>query len=232
MVTESGISLKAFTDTIRKHPLFDGLSDKELSFLLEPDSCILGNYRKGAVIVQEGEACHAVGFVISGGLCAQLLSHAGGIIKMRMFVKGDCFGQGLLFMPRQRYPYTIVANDRASVLYVPYEGFRQVMDSSIRFNQNLISSLCESMEILMDKVRILSRADVRSRLILYLGKEMRRANSAIIDLPHTKADIAALLGVARPSVPRELGRMQRDGLIEVRNRRVLIKQTDSFASLQ
>ena len=53
----------------------------------------------------------------------------------------------------------------------------------------------------------------------------------VVDLKMNREQLAAFLGVARPSLSRELMRMQADGLIEVSKKRILIKDKQAVELL-
>ena len=78
----------------------------------------------------------------------------------------------------------------------------------------------EKINRLGDKVRILSFPSVRDRIAFYLF-QIQDNNQRVV-LTETREDIADYLGIARPSLSRELGRMQEEGLIQLDGHEVIV----------
>jgi len=200
-------------ELLKKNILFRGLTEQEFQVLLEPDACILGRYKKNTVIVHENELCRSVGYIMEGILSYQQIAPTGEMIKIHLFYPGECFGQTIIFASRPVYAYTLVTSSPAVILYIQAEKIKALLAVSRVFCNNFTVYLSDTMRLAQDKVRILSQRDVRSRLILYLSDAASRTGCFRFKLPNSKTEIADLIGVARPSVSRELKRMQTDGLI-------------------
>ncbi len=210
-------------EVLKKNRLFWNLSDQDIKNLLEPDACILGRYGKKTVIVHENEPCRSVGFILEGTLSFQQISVSGEMIKIHMFHPGDCFGLAIIFASQPLYPYTLITSSAAAILYIPIERIKALLNVSPVFCNNFSVHLSDRIRMLQAKVRILSQRDVRSRLILYLSGAASHTGAARFKLSSSKTEIADLIGVARPSVSRELRRMQEDGLIVLEGNWITIR---------
>jgi len=95
-------------------------------------------------------------------------------------------------------------------------------------NKNYIALLSHRVSIFQKKIRIFSEKEVRSRLILYFSYEFSKTKETSFLLNHTKTEIADMIGVARPSVSRELKHMEEDGLIIMDRNLITIKEPNIF----
>lgn len=211
-----------------ENQLFNNITVQELSTILEPDGYILGHYKKNSVIMQENEPCRSIGFVLSGSLSVLQLSPTGEMMKIEMFGEGDCFGPALLYSCEPFYPYTLFTSSPTDILYLSFSQIEALLKASFVFNINYIAFLSNRVLLFKNKIQILSQKDVRSRLLLYFSNEAKKAGGLTFALTSSKTEIADLLGVARPSVSRELKRMQEDGLLLVDKRQVTIKDLACF----
>ncbi len=221
--------MDTYIEKMVKNKLFRNLTEQDFKILLEPGTYILGQYMKNAIIVQENDPCRSIGFILEGKLSVQQLSHSGEMIKIQTFRQGNCFGQALLYSPEPVYPYTLIASSRTSILYILFSQVEALLKMSFVFNRNYIAFLSDRMNMFQNKIRILSQNDVRSRLILYLFEESGKCGNLSFKLPYSKTEIADMIGVARPSVSRELRHMQEDGLLELDHDMVTIKKPEVFS---
>ncbi len=95
--------------------------------------------------------------------------------------------------------------------------------------RNLLSNAVDRIEKLGKKVQYLSTPSVRKRIAYFLFN-IQQENGSIV-LTSTQENIADYIGVARPSLSRELGNMQNDGLIRIDGRRVEILDQKQFDQL-
>lgn len=218
-----------YMEEILKNGLFSGISRDELAGFLEFDTCTLAKYPRNSLIVQESEKCSSIGLLLEGTLSVQQLSAAGDTIILNYISKGESFGEGVLFSKDPLYRFSVLSMSSSVVLFIPLEQVKKLLEESSMFKTNYIAFLSDRLQLMKNKISILSRKDVRSRLLIYLSAESRKAGSLSFILPHTRTEIAEQLGVARPSIPRELLRMQKDRLIRLNGREVSILNPDQFS---
>jgi CRP-like cAMP-binding protein len=227
-VTHPEVVVNTYSGILRKNRLFQDLSEQDFRTLLEPDICILGHYVKNTVIAQEKEPCRSICFIMEGSLSFQQISATGEMTKIQVFHSGECFGFVLFFSSQPVYPYTIVTSAATKILYIPFEKIKALLDTSPAFNANCMIFLADTVQMFQRKIKILSQKDVRTKLIVYFAGVASRAEALSFQLPHTKTEIADLIGVARPSVSRELKHMQEAGLIALERNVVTLKKPEAF----
>ncbi len=103
-------------ESLLKSDLFINIELETLQAHLELDSCILGNYKKGNLIIQENDPCKSIGFVLSGALAIQNLSSTGEALTIKMFSTSDCFGAALLYARNPTYPFSLVTTQATTIL--------------------------------------------------------------------------------------------------------------------
>ena len=85
--------------------------------------------------------------------------------------------------------------------------------------ENFVSLLSNKVFILNSKIKSISFKSIRQKVINYILNEVKEQKSSSIILKNTKEEIAALLGVPRPSLSRELINLRDMNYIEF-NRKV------------
>ena len=217
-----------YEEIIATNALFKHLTASEFKILLEPDACIIGHYKKNTIIMQEGDVCVSIGFIIEGSLSVQQLSPSGELMDIQIFHTGDCFGPALMYASQPIYPYTLMTLTKTRILYIPFSRIDALLNSNPAFCKEYIIFLSNRVNAFQQKIRLLSQKDVRSRLILYFSGIFDFSKGTTFQLLHTKTEIAELLGVARPSLSRELKKMQLDGLLLVNHNIITILKPELF----
>lgn len=214
--------------TLLNNPLFENLDLQTLIETIDLDHCILGNYKKGALIVQEGDPCNSVGFVLTGGLAIQQFTSTGEVLTINIFNAHDAFGTALYSKPHAKYPFTLISLKDSQVLFLPFDQIQKLLRSSQQFNDNFITFLSGRVLNFKSKLQMMQHKDVRSRLIYYLSTEYKSCGQTTFRLPHSKIAISEIIGVARPSVPRELRNMATDQIIEISGRTITLLKPELF----
>src|SRR5690554_3051626 len=160
-----------------KNALFRNIDESELNKILNLSSCIEEVYEKDSLVVQEGDQCDTIGFVLEGTLTIQQYGRSGDALTINMFRHGDCFGAPLLFTKQAKYPFTLLTMTKSKVLFIPFEEMRNMLENSKTFNFNYLTFLSTHIFVLKNKIKILAHNDVRSRLMIYLSREMEHAKS-------------------------------------------------------
>ncbi|MCX7971339.1 MAG: Crp/Fnr family transcriptional regulator [Negativicutes bacterium] len=231
-VVNNNNDLEPIRAAIEKHQLFSGLSADDMKLLLAPPGCRINVVEKGEMFAQQGESCPGVVVVVEGQFSAHRIAVSGEAILVKKFAAGDCMGPAMLYAKNKIYPFTMTADCCSTVLTITFVQIEAVLRCSLVFNNNYIRFLSGRIDHFRRKLAVLAQKDARTRILLYLKQELESANgSGLIKLRHSKTVIAQMLGLARPSLVRELGRMSDEGLISVDGRLILVNSPAIFDGL-
>ena len=75
----------------------------------------------------------------------------------------------------------------------------------------------------------LTEPQLRRRILLFLRDRREEAGSDYFRLPYSRQEMAEVLGVNRSALSRELGRMQREGLLEFYRSSFRLRKPDRAA---
>lgn len=85
-----------------------------------------------------------------------------------------------------------------------------------------------SFEYIGEKVKMVSETSVRAKIVNYLVN--RQLSDGSILLTETREEVADYLDITRPSLSRELSRMQKEGIIAIQGKKMWIMDEEVFAS--
>ncbi|KOA19295.1 global nitrogen regulator [Clostridium homopropionicum DSM 5847] len=209
-------------------PLFKDFQLNSLLEIIDLDNCIIGNYKKGTLIAQEGEPCTSIGFILTGILAIQQLTPSGEVFTLKIIESSDAFGTTLYSAINPKYPFTFVTIKDSKVLYIPFDKIRKLLRTSQTFNDNFIVFLSSRVITFKEKLQMFQYKDVRSKLMLYLSNEYKACSVTTFKFQHSKVEIADIIGVARPSVSRELKNMVNDHLIQISGQTITLLKPELF----
>ena len=212
--------------------LFDGIEGEELEKMLKCLSARRVKMERGQTLFAEGEAAGQVGVVLSGAVQIRQTDLFGNQTILAHLTEGGIFGEAFACAGvAERYPVDAVCQSAGEALLlerVP-SPCAQPCPAHSRLIGNMITVLAEKNVRLMDKNRILSRRSTREKLLAYLDIQARAASSREFELPFSRQELADYLCVERSAMTVELMKLDREGLIRVRGRRITLGRRESDA---
>ena len=158
------------------------------------------------------------GIVLDGCVDAVQYGEDGAATLTARQEKGGVFGD-LLMAAGQASPLSLVASSNgAEVLFLPLDGILsdcgRGCDSQIALRRNLLAEKSRKFWQLRRRLAYLTEPQLRRRILLFLRDCREEAGRDYFRLPYSRQEMAEVLGVNRSALSRELGRMQREGLLE------------------
>ena len=137
-------------------------------------------------------------------------------------LEGDVFGEALVFSKAKTYPATVIALSECTVLFINKNDVLKLCSYEEKILENFISLLSDKVFILNSKIKSISFKSLRQKVINYILNEVKEQQSKSIILKHSKEEIAALLGIPRPSLSRELINLRDRNYIEFDRKKIQI----------
>jgi CRP-like cAMP-binding protein len=204
-------------------PLFRDLNEKRLSQLIAAQPFQLKRYGSGELIARAGEVVHFLHIVISGSVKGEMIDFTGKVIKIEDMGPSRPLASAFLFGSQNRYPVNIIANEPVQIFSISRDSLLRIMQSDDLVLKNFLDAVSSRGQFLSNKIRFLSFSTIKGKLAHYLLElSGKQGGSAIILLPHSQSQLSELFGVARPSIGRAIGEMNRDGLIRTDGKQVIL----------
>ncbi|WMJ84815.1 Crp/Fnr family transcriptional regulator [Oscillospiraceae bacterium LTW-04] len=198
-------------------PLLSDINSAVLSKYYSENQIFSRRYTKGITVHLQHEACTVLDVVLSGRLVAYSLSENGSAIKMFEFQKNSIIGANLLFGDQNTYPLNIYSVTPCELLHITQNAVMELLHN-YHFVMQYIKSLSMNSRGMNQKITMLTQKTLRENLLDYLKKQSFIQGSPTILLPISKKQLADYLGVQRPSLFRELKKLQDERIIEIDNR--------------
>ena len=211
------MDLRPYYPLLRETSLLRLMRDDELDLLMSCFAPRVRRYQKGELLLLAGYETRETGILLEGQILALKNTPDGASVAITQMGPGGLFGD-VLSGSSQRSPVSIMAQTACLALYLPYDKIIQpcvqLHDSHLQLLKNLVQTISNKYFALDRRVELLICKSLRTRISLWLLEQAEQAGSDTFAVPLTRAGLAEYLNCDRSALSRELGRMQREGLIE------------------
>ena len=206
--------------------LFRGLTPEEISAALDFLHAEEKRYTKGTGILHAGTLTDRMGLVLEGSVTIEnndmwgnrsILSHVG---------KGQFFAETYAYLSDEPMLVDVVANENCRILFLRIGSLRRSSPSvnswGMTFVSNLLSVSAHKNLALSERSFHTAPKTIRGRVLSYLNTVSLQKDTHEFDIPFDRQQLADYLNLERSALSKELGKMQRDGLITVRKNHFII----------
>ena len=220
-------------DLLRKTPLFAALSDDDLRRVA--DLAVSRRFAKRETVFREGDRAEGFYVVASGKVKVFKLSGEGKEQVLHVLEAGQTFAEAVIF-EGTGYPAHAEALADTELLFLPKRPFIDLLERHPKVAIRMLASLSRWLKRMTDLVESLSLKDVETRLVFYLSEELKTqgtpaSDGAEIEFPIGKNVLASRLGTVPETFSRTLKKLQDDGLIDVRGKRIRIASAKGLFSI-
>ncbi len=214
---------------IERLPLFDGLSDAQLEGL----AGIVVDRRvdKGQMIFFESSPAEGFYVVAEGRVKIFKTAPDGREAVMHVMGPGETFGEVAVFQGGT-FPAHAMAVENARVLFLPRKGLVDRITRDPTLAMNMLAALSRKLRVFTTKVESLTLHETPQRLAAYLlhASELK-GDADTFRLDMAKGVLAGMLGTARETLSRCLGKLAERGAVSVDGREVTIVDRDYLQAL-
>lgn len=220
---------------LERTSLFAHMSQAEVVFLLD---CFLPrtlSLEKGQVFCLAGDSIDGVYVVLEGQLLAFMEAADGSRLIRDQFASEDVFGELAAFSPQRIWPVTIQAKTACRLLFLSREQIVGRCQRGCRGHNQLVYNVLEMMAEkamrMNEQMGLISFGNLRRKVASLMLARHQAVGGGPFLLEMKIHETADYLGVARPSLSREISRMKKEGLIGGAGRRFWIIDLDKLESL-
>ena len=188
----------------------------------------LKRYAAGELVAARGTAPEGIAIVLKGAIRSATLAADGREIVFSLVQRGSIWG-AVAAIDGAGAVHDTRAQGRTEVLMVPRAAFLAVHDEHPVLWRHFAQLLCYRLRKAYSAVDEFALAPLRQRLARQLCTLAVAGGGE--RLAFTQSQLAEMLGAARPSVNRELRRLQDEGLVELAYRGVRVAQFDRLRAI-
>lgn len=218
--------MRGRSQILRNTGLFEGIEDGEMETMLKCLGAFTRRYAKDEFLFRRGDRTECLGVVLTGNVRVvredwwgnrTVLGDVG--VGMPICTEYACTSDPL--------DVSIVASEPTEVMFLDVGRAANVCNSSCEFHNRLVKNLMRNLAgtsmVMNRRLDQLAKRSTREKICAFLSDQARAAGSSDFMIGMNRQEMADYLGVDRSAMSTELGKMQREGIIEFQKNHFVLK---------
>lgn len=203
---------------LRKIGIFEKLTDKDLEIIRENLSIEEKIFEKGSYIFMQKDLAVDLFYLEKGDIIVEKIDSSGKRYIVQNFKKDVIFGEVYAYL-HEAYDFSAYAKEDSKVYLI--KDFKKLFSLNLSedFLLSFIDLLAKKCMVLSRKNQISTQFTLRQKIANFL---LYKEEKGRVDLKMTREDLADFLSTTRPSLSRELSKMDEEGLIKVQGKKIQI----------
>ncbi|MEH7074554.1 Crp/Fnr family transcriptional regulator [Neobacillus drentensis] len=221
-------------DLLRKIVIFKNLSQKSLAIIEQRIQTL--ELKKGEQIISETEVAKGVYFVHSGAVKLTKQDESGNEIIVCVKQTGDVFAEACLFTKvSEYYPATATMLQDGKILFLDKQELERDLYNFPELSLQMISYMSDALREMTSQLRDVALLDVYAKTVKTLERLGNKFNNGLnrwdIEIPLTIQEFATVVGTTRESVSRVFSKLKKDGIIDMKSRKIIIRDWCTLCTL-
>ena len=205
---------------LERSTLFRGVPAQELRNVLENTPHHIQCYDKEETIFHMMDAADRIGIVLEGRAQAQKAFPNGSQINVSIRGAGELIGPAAVFSNSCRYPCDVVALEPVDIL--------SLMQKNVLILENLMTEIASATYMLQQRLELMSYNGIAQKAAFWLLMQARQSGKDSVRIPDSVSKWAMLMNVSRPSLHREMKKLEEEGIISYSSGVVKILDSDAL----
>ena len=210
--------MKEYFELLSASPLFQGIGGDELESMLQCLGARTIDVPKGDPVFLEGDAAGFIGIVLEGSIQVVQEDFFGNRNVIHHSREGDIFAEAFSFTGLDTMPVSGYAVKNSRVMLLSCIRMMTVCANACGFHNRLVKNLLQLVSrknmMLSEKIRYMSKKTTREKLLAFLSAQAKQAGSPEFTIPFDRQSLADYLGVERSAMSAEIGKLQKDGILQ------------------
>jgi len=205
-------------------PSYNELSPEQVIMIKE--NSFLVKHKKGEQIFRQDQPISHVMIICSGLVKLYKEVDPDKIIILRIVGPGNYIGNISVFYGN-RYQHSATALEETETLYASLAEIKEIISSNGKYGLHFLKQLSTEGIMLIDKMINLSQKQIPGRIaeiLLFFSREVYHSND--FTLPLSRQELADLVSSTKESISRTLTEFKNDRLIDIDDRKVILKSID------
>lgn len=214
--------MSSMYEQLRSLPLFQGIGPERISELVERFPFHFLKFKPGETIINAGDECQHMRFVVSGSVMLTTESHSLRVKLTQTLLAPEVLGPDSLFGVDNTYPFTVVAGPQCGILQLRKSDYIKVLQTDKVFLFNILNYLSSNCQRHATALQMMRHGSIAERLAREIT-DLTTKRSTDVKLHFRQKDMCTLLGTQRKSFITALDQLAADGLIEYTHNEISIK---------
>lgn len=186
------------------------------------------HYDAGQLVIGEGEDIDSICIIMKGVLKSTEFTPSGKELNSSYFFSGDAFPFYLVYSGVKKYYFNTYALKKSWVIWLKVEELIPIIDRDLQFSRNIISFVSEYTSYSKLILRCVQYRRIVDRLaywLLYMNDSYKP-----VKIPGSQEVLADILHVNRSSLNQALSGLEKDGIIDIEKKYIIVRDHESLES--
>lgn len=193
-------------------PLFKGLNPIEIGKLLEKTPHQKKHFSNSEVVAFSGEIVDKALLLMQGKLQGEMTDFSGNRLKIEEIEPPHMIAAAFLYGPHNTFPVNLTALSEGKFLLIYKKDFTAMLSQDTRVLNNFLNIVSGRAQFLSQKITFLSFKTIKEKIAYFLLLQLKDKTS--VQLSQNQTQLAALMGVTRPSLARTISEMEKEGIMK------------------
>lgn len=202
---------------LQKTMLFRGLTDSEIAEALQVLEVYEKRYEKGETLLTAGSVTERMGLVLEGSVTIESNDAWGNRTIISHLGCGQVFAETYALLENEPMLVDVTASENCRILFLRNGRIQSLQNSqnpwALKYITNLLTISMHKNLILSGRSFHTAPKTIRGRVMAYLNSVSLQRHSREFDIPFDRQQLADYLNLERSALSKELGKMQREGLV-------------------
>lgn len=213
-------------EIILKSKIFKNIEENEVDLLLKCINNYRKTFKKGEIILREGEKTEYMGIVITGSVVVERADLWGNNTVLGVISPGGIFAETYSILNDEPLMINVYANEKSEILFLRTNEIFKTCEKSCNFHDQLILNLIRIASFknlnLSRKILHTGPKTIRGKLLSFFSEWVKKENSLSFSIPYDRQQLADYLSVDRSAMSNELSKMQKEGILEFKKNKFKI----------
>ena len=216
---------------LEKSTLFQGVEAKVLQGYLEETPHHIQCYDKEETIFHLMDPALRIGIILEGRVEAQKSFPNGSQVNVSIRIPGEIIGPAAVFSKSQRYPCDIVALEPATLMMLRKEDLLSLMQKDVQILKNFTTEIASATYMLQQRLELLSYNGIAQKAAFWLLMQVRQTGKTAVQIPDSMSRWAMIMNVSRPSLHREMKKLEEEGIIRYERKNIYVLDPDGLQAV-
>lgn len=199
------------------------MSEDDITSVLECLSASEKKYPKKAYIWHAGDSPDYIGLVVEGQVNIIKEDFVGNRIVIANIMPSHVFGESYSIAKVNAYPVSTQAATDSIVVLLSLRSLTSTCKNACMFHnklvENMLKLIAQKNILLNHKLDCITKKTTRQKLAFYLINELRFSETAEVEIPFNREELADYLGVNRSALSRELASLNNEQILSYNKNR-------------
>ena len=207
---------------LQKAMLFREMTDSEIAEALQVLEAHEKRYEKGETLLTAGSVTERMGLVLEGSVTIESNDAWGNRTIISHVGCGQVFAETYALLENEPMLVDVTASEDCRILFLRSGRIQSLKNSpnpwALKYITNLLTISMHKNLILSGRSFHTAPKTIRGRVMAYLNSVSLQRRSREFDIPFDRQQLADYLNLERSALSKELGKMQKEGLIFCRKK--------------